>query len=109
MHERGEAQIQKCTQIQAEKQGGTRILGTSEPSQPLSGGGGVQDAAVLGQSASGEAEDVGIKGQISGVAAEAQSMKASSSWNPRASCVELSPVRGLGQCGELEAGGGPLH
>lgn len=50
-------------------------------------GGGVQDAAVLGRGVSGENEDVGIKGQLSGVAAEAQGTRASSSWKPLASCL----------------------
>lgn len=52
---------------------------------------GLQGATVLGQRASGEDEDVGIKSLPFGAAAEAQVTKASSSWKPLASSTELSP------------------
>ena len=68
-----------------ERESDARTWGTSKPSQPLSRGYGVQDAIVLGHSASGEDEDVGIKSLLSGAAAEAQVIKASSRWKPIAS------------------------
>lgn len=92
-----ETEVHRCEQRnkKREKEGegkrDARTWGTSKPSQPLSSGSGVQDATVLGQSASGEDEEVGIKSQLSGAAAEAQVTKASSSWKPIASSTELNP------------------
>lgn len=113
MCQRGEAQTQKGMDVskatrrekQREIERGSRTLGTSEhlPAAPWG-------CTVLGQSESEEAEDVGIKGQLSvAAAAEAQGTKASSSWKPIASCTELSPGAGLEQCRQLEGGRDRLH
>lgn len=60
---------------------------------------GVQDATVPGQSASGEAEDVEIKGQLSEAAAEAPGTKADSGWKPRTSPIKLRPAVVWGSAG----------
>lgn len=65
-----------------------RASGTSRPPS-LSQGPVVYRMLVLGQSAPGEAEDVGIKGLLSMVAAEAPGTKANSSWKPIASSTKV--------------------
>lgn len=71
---------------------------------------GAQDATILGQRASGEAEDVGIKGQPAlwggSGSPKHQSKK---QVETHTFFTELSLWGGLGQCRELEAGGGPLR
>lgn len=103
-----DTEMHPCEQRNKQTETGRHIRtwGTGKPSQPLSECCDIQDATVLGQSACGEAEDVGIKGHLFGAVAEAQSTKGSSSWKPIASSTELSPGVGWGGAGSWRRGGG---
>lgn len=93
-HQCGEAHIQKYTDVsrgtrrdkgRERERWGAQSLGNQQALPASLRRYGLQGATVLGQSASGEDEDVGIKSLLFGAAAEAQVTKASSSWKPLAS------------------------